>query len=303
MCRWWTWRLWAVFGVGAVFCVATPPALPQDSSPNWQQTVPVQTPKYDPPGWNAPNTDARIRSLDKSVPCDLAAVLDQTGRREMEFGNALEKFTAQENIRYQRFDRSGSPNETQSGTFDYTFAFEERNGGTVSQEYRTPIKGSHDFGEAGHDVGQVALALIFDPSLQTDYQMTCEGVDAWRGQRAWVIRFEQRKDRPSRTFQFREEKSTYSAMLKGRAWISSENSQILHLEINLMQVPAGMRLEAGAMSIDYGAVPVASGEFTMWLPQHVETYWEFRDHRAMLTHSFSKFQVFLVRTKLAPQNN
>jgi hypothetical protein len=131
--------------------------------------------------------------------------------------------------------------------------------------------------------------------------MTCEGLDNWRGQRSWVIRFEQQKDRPSRTFQFKEEKSIYSAMLKGRAWVSSENWQILHLEINLTQVPSGMRLEGGAMSIDYAAVPVASGKLTLWLPQRVETYWEFRDYRAMLIHSFRKFQVFLVETKVTIQ--
>ena len=250
MCRGWTWRLCAILGVGLVFCVLTIRAATQDI--NWQQTVPVQNLNYDPPGWNPPNPDAKIRSLNDSVPCDLAAVLIQTGRRETEFGNALEKFTAQESIEYKRFDRSGEQRETRSGTFDYTFAFEELDGGTVTEEHRAPIKGSHDFGEAGHDVGQVALALIFDPSLQTDYQMTCEGVDSWRGEKSWVIRFEQRKDRPSRTFQFREEKDTYPAMLKGRAWISSDHSQILHLEINLTQVPAGKRLKGGAMSIDYG---------------------------------------------------
>jgi len=294
-------RLYSVLDLSLVLCVGTLRAAPQDV--NWQQTKPVQNQNYDPLEWNPPNTDAKIRSLNKSVPCDLAAILAQTGRRETEFGNALEKFTAKESIEYKRFDRTGEQKETQSGTFDYTFAFEERNGGTVSEEHRAPNKGSHDFSEGGHDVGQVALALIFDPSLQTDYQMTCEGVDNWQGQKSWVIRFEQRKDRPSRTFQFREEKGTYPAMLKGRAWISSDSSQILHLETNLTEVPAGTRLEGGAMSIDYGAVPVASGELTMWLPQRVRTYWNFKDSGAMLVHSFSKFQVFLVRTKLTPQEN
>ena len=197
-----------------VLSVAMLRAFPQD--PNWQQTVPVQTQKYDPPGWNPPNTEAKIRSLTKPVPCDLASILDQTGRRATEFANALEKFTAQESIEYKRFDRRGDLKETQSGTFDYTFAFEERNDGIASKEYRAATKASRVFAEAGHDVGQVALALIFHPSLQTDYQMSCEGLDNWRGQRSWVIRFEQRKDRPSRTFQFNEEKGTYSAMLKGR---------------------------------------------------------------------------------------
>lgn len=290
----------AALGVVALG-VATPRAVPQDA--NWQQTIPVQNQNYDPPGWNPPNTDAKIRSLDKSASCDLAAILDQTGRRAAEFADALEKFTAQENIEYKRFDRRGDLKETQSGTFDYTFAFEDRNGGIASQEYRAATKRSRSFAEAGNDVGQVALALIFHPSLQTDYQMTCEGVDKWRDQRSWVVRFEQRKDRPSRTFQFNEEKSTYSAMLKGRAWVSSENWRILHLEINLTQVPSGMRLEGGAMSIDYTAVPVASGKLTMWLPQRVETYWDFRDYRAMLIHAFSKFHVFLVQVKVTPGEN
>jgi|SRR5579872_1012221 len=295
----WTCRLRTVLWLGLVLCVSTVRAASQDV--NWQQTMPVQNQNYDPPGWNPPNTDSKIHSLNRAFPCDLAAILTQTGRRETEFGNTLEKFTAQESIEYKRFDRSGEQKETQSATFDYTFAFEDRDGGTVAEEHRAPNKGSHDFAEAGHDVGQVALALIFDPSLQTDYQMTCEGVDNWRGQKSWVVRFEQRKDRPSRTFQFRDGKGTYPAMLKGRAWISSDSSQILHLEANLTQVPTGTRLEGGAMSVDYGAVPVASGELTMWLPQRVRTYWDFKDSRAMLVHSFSKFQVFLVKTKLTPQ--
>lgn len=298
MCRRWTWRACVVLELILAFCLATLGAAPQDV--NWQQTVPIQGQNYNPPEWNPPNTDAKIRSLDKSASCDLVAILDQTGRRATEFATALERFTAQESIEYKRFDPRGVLKTTQSGTFEYTFEFEEHNGGTASQEYRTATKRSHDFAEAGSDVGEVALALIFHPSLQTDYQMTCEGVDKWRGQRSWVIGFEQRKDRPSQTFQFREEKSTYSAMLKGRAWVSSENGQILHLEINLTQVPPGMRLQGGAMSIDYGAVQVASGKLTLWLPQQVQTYWDFRDYRAMLIHSFRRFQVFLVETKIMP---
>ncbi|HEV3510068.1 MAG TPA: hypothetical protein VGS05_00100 [Candidatus Sulfotelmatobacter sp.] len=286
-------------GLGLVFRVATLGAVAQDI--NWQQTVPIQNQRIDPPGWNPPNTDAKIRSLTKSPSCDLAAILDQTGGRAAEFAGALEKFTAQESIEYKRFDRSGDLNETHSGVFDYTFAFEELKGGRASQEYRAATKGSRTFPEAGHDVGEVALALIFHPSLQTDYEMACEGMDHWKGQQAWVIRFEQRKDRPTRTFQFKEDNGIYPAMLEGRAWVSSKEWQILHLEINLTQVPSGMRLEGGAMSIDYAAVPVASGELTLWLPQRFETYWEFRDYRAMLIHSFSKFQVFLVKTKVTPK--
>jgi hypothetical protein len=298
MHRSWTLRACTVPLVILAFCLTTLWVFPQDV--NWQQTIPVQNQKYDPPEWNPPNTDSKIPSLDHSAPCDLAAILDQAGKRATEFAGALERFTAQESIDYKRFDSAGDLKVTHSGTFDYTFVFEDHNGGTASQEYRTPTKKTHDFPEAGNDVGEVALAIIFHPSLQPDYQMRCEGVDKWRGQRSWVIVFEQRNDRPAQTFRYREDKTTYSVMLKGLAWISTENWQILHLEINLTQAPPGITLQGGTMSIDYGAVPVASGKLTLWLPQRVQTWWEFRDYRAMLIHSFKKYQVFLVETKIVP---
>jgi hypothetical protein len=298
MCRRWTLRVCTVLQVILAFGLATPSASPQDV--NWQQTIPIQTQRYDPPDWNPPNTDSKIRSLDHSAPCDLAAILDRAGKRATEFAGNLERFTAQESINYKRFDPAGDLKVMHSGTFDYTFVFEDHNGGTASQEYRTPTKKTHDFSEAGNDVGEVALVLIFHPSLQADYQMRCEGIDKWRGQRSWVIAFEQRKDRPAKTFRYREEKTTYPAMLKGRAWISTENWQILHLEINLLQVPPGTALQGGTMSVDYGAVPIASGKLTLWLPQRVQTWWEFRDYRTTLIHSFKKFQVFLVETKILP---
>ncbi len=88
----------------------------------------------------------------------------------------------------------------------------------VSREYRSPREG-HAFPEIGQDTGQVALGLIFRPQMQTDYEMNCEGLDQWKGQKAWIIRFQQRKDKPRRTMQIHYQGGEIGVMLKGRAWI------------------------------------------------------------------------------------
>ncbi len=290
-----TWRRFAILEFSLICYVATLSAVPQD--PNWQQTVPIQSQRYDPLEWKPPSSDSTIPSLDKSAPCDLAAILDQTGRRETEFGNALKKFTAQESIEYRRFDPRGELKETRSGTFDYTFAFEERDGGTVSQEYRAATKGSRDFSEARHDVGQVALALIFDPSLQPDYQMSCEGAANWQHQRSWVIRFEQRKDRPNHIRTYMINGILYHIRLRGRAWIRADTSQIVRMETDIAEPVAKIKLRLEHMQVEYRPVTFPRRHIELWLPHSAELYMDFLGHRFYRRHYFSNFELFSVETK------
>src|SRR5271169_724932 len=126
--------------------------------------------------WNPPDVDAPLHALAALPPCDLPKVLKETGARAVELTTNLENFTAQEQIEYKRLDRIGFPEESDASLFDYVFAFEQRDGRHVSREYRTPAKGGHAFPTSGQDTGQVALALIFLPTLQTDYATTCEGL-------------------------------------------------------------------------------------------------------------------------------
>jgi len=247
--------------------------------------------------WNPPDVDAPLHALAALPPCDLPKVLKETGARAVELTTNLENFTAQEQIEYKRLDRIGFPEESDASLFDYVFAFEQRDGRHVSREYRTPAKGGHAFPTSGQDTGQVALALIFLPTLQTDYATTCEGLDKWNGQFAWVIHFQQRKDKPSRTIEFRTKEGTYFPMLKGRAWISMENSQVLHLETNLMHSAPSADLQSGATSIDYAPVQIQSRKLELWLPQRVEAYWEISNRRIILYHTFSNFKLFTVETE------
>jgi len=244
--------------------------------------------------WMPPDVNAPLPSLTSMPPCDLPKVLQDAGAQAVELTANLENFTAEEKIEYQRLDRDGVPEESDFSVFDYVFAFEQVGGGRASREYRTPAKGGHAFPASAQDTGEAALALIFLPALQTDYEMTCEGLDKWNGQVAWVIHFRQRQDKAARTLQFRVTKGTYFARLAGRAWIAIENGHIVHLETNTMQAIPSINIQSGATAIDYAPVQITSRKLELWLPERIEAYWEIGDRRTILYHTFSDFRVFSV---------
>jgi len=247
--------------------------------------------------WAPPDVDAALPSLSQNPACDLSNVLVQAGASASELATNLERFTALEHIVYKKFGRMGVPNEVNDGTFDYVFAFEEHHGGSVSQEYRSPTKGNYAFRGGEQDTGEVALALIFHPNMQTDYQMSCEGLDKRNGQLAWVIHFQQRSDKPGRTLSFPAANGSYWAMLKGRAWISAEDFHVIHLETNLMADIPAIKLQSSAISIDYALVYNQSQKIGLWLPERIEGYWEFADGRAILLHTYTDFKLFVVETE------
>lgn len=247
--------------------------------------------------WTPPNVDATLAGLSEGISCPLLDVLERTGARAVELTANLENFTARERIEYMSLDQYGGLEEQESGAFEYTFGFETRGGGRASQEYRTAAKGSHAFPASGQDTGLAALALIFLPSMQGDYDMSCEGVGKWAGKPAYIVRFEQKKNKPARTLQIRTDKGASGLMLRGRAWISAENSQVQHLEINSMQGLPIAKLRSNAIAIDYGPVQLRSKNMELWLPQYVEAYWEYEARRMVLTHTLTNFQVFSVETE------
>jgi len=126
--------------------------------------------------WSPPDVDAVLPGISGIVACALPTVLEGAGERAVELFVNLENFTAKERIEYVSQDDHGAIEERDSSVFDYAFGFETRGGGRTSQEYRTVAKGGHALSASGQDTGLVALALICLPSLQSDYDMRCEGV-------------------------------------------------------------------------------------------------------------------------------
>jgi hypothetical protein len=247
--------------------------------------------------WSPPDVSAPVRPISLSPPCDLSSVLKEVGTHAQELTANLENFTAEEKIEYEMLDQNGFQTDNDSAVFDYVFAFDQRGGGRVSHEYRTPANGGHSFPASGQDTGQVALGLIFHSSMQADYDMNCAGLGEWNGEPAWVIQFQQRKDKPKRTLQFRNQEGSFSAMLKGRAWISRRNAQVLRLETALMQGIPQLRIRSSVVVVDYAPVEIRSLKLELWLPQRVEAYWEISDRRTILYHTFSSFKLFSVDTE------
>ena len=253
--------------------------------------------------WTPPNVDAPLKSLSLTPPCDLSDVLQHAAANSLILASNLQKFTAQEHIAYVMLDRNGMLRDFDSGSFDYVYSMEQQKGGAASREYRTPVKGSHAFPASGLDVGEVAIVLIFRPDFQTDYEMKCEGMDERNGRLDWVVRFQQHKDKPGRTVRFWADNDAYPARLKGRAWLSKDNFQVVHLEANLMGDLSQIGLQEFSVLADYKFVQNPSENLELWLPDHVVTYTatNFDARRMILAHNFSDFRLFKVKTKITIQ--
>jgi hypothetical protein len=247
--------------------------------------------------WAPPNVSAAVPHLESIPPCDLSKVLEGVGAHAVELTTNLQNFAAEEYIQFEMMDQYGMAEQNDAGAFDYTLSFEQQNTGVSTREYRTPAKGGHNFEASRQDMGQVALALIFLPTRQSDYDMTCEGVDKRDGASAWLVRFQQRKDQPRRTLVFSVKGELHPAMLKGRAWISIEHLQVMRLEAALMQDIPSMGIQSGIISVDYAPVQIESKKLELWLPQRIEAYWQILSHRVMLYHTFSDFKLFSVDTQ------
>jgi hypothetical protein len=275
--------------------------------------VPAQTPAAGTKGpdrqlihrslnWAPPQVDEPLRDHVSSLPCVLSDILEHTGARANELYDSLESFSAQERIEYQASDHMGYLQDARTGTFDYVVLFGQTPGGTTVQESRKPKPGSHLLAVFSQDVGLPEMALMFLPEIQDDYEMSCEGTGEWNGQRTQVVHFVQRKDKPNHTLSFRDSKgAARPARLKGRAWIAADSGEVLHMETSLMEEIPAAKVRHWYLSIDYAPVQFRSQNVRMLLPQAVDAYYDFEDHRTTAYHTFADFMLFSVQTDQAIQ--
>jgi hypothetical protein len=246
--------------------------------------------------WDPPDTDAPIPSVSAEPPCSLPDVLAQAAARAQMLVSSLQNFNAQEKIQYEELDDFNNPVDSRIAHFDYLVDLDQRKGGLVVRETRTSGHAVVSLPDLMQDAGLPALALIFLPIYQGDYEMRCEGADHRDGQAAWVIHFQQRKDKPARTRSFRAPNAHYPGKLKGRAWISAESGDILRIETNLVEPIAMIHLRSNAVSLDYAPVNFPSRNVTLWLPQSAETFSDFGGSRYIVQHTYTDFQLFSVQT-------
>ena len=103
-------------------------------------------------------------------------------------------------------------------------------------------------------------------------------------------------DQPATISGFRVGNKSFPILLKGSAWIDSDNYQILHLETDLLQPIPEMKLYVEHQSLDYGPVIITGRGLTIWLPQTAEITLGFRGKRLMERHIYSDFKLFSIDT-------
>ncbi|HKW62666.1 MAG TPA: hypothetical protein VJN89_08990 [Candidatus Acidoferrum sp.] len=249
--------------------------------------------------WSPPDVDENVPPVEAGTACNVAEVLEKTGKRIQEFVGNVDRFTATESLVHETLSRSGSVSRTEKRQYDYVVSIEEIRPGILDlEEYEG--KGSVPVDPPGGMVtkGLSALALIFHPYYSGTFSMRCEGLATLDGKRAWQLYFQQRKDKPNQIRAYRAGSNrSYPIDLKGRAWIIADSYQILSLQTDLIAPVPDIRLATEHTAIEYGPVNFRSRGLDMWLPQAAEVYMGLKGKHIHRRISFSNYLLFAVDDK------
>jgi tetratricopeptide (TPR) repeat protein len=246
--------------------------------------------------WGPPGVDDAKPPVAPDVTCPYQQVLEASGERVKQLVDNITKFAAIEDLVHEQLDKTGNPISKETRKFNYVASITEEQPGFLStSEYRNLRYGITDLPDHIVTTGFVTLALIFHPDMRENFEMTCEGLGDWRGQTAWLMYFRQRDDKPSRFADYRVGMETYPMKLKGRAWISTDNLQIVRIESDLASpLP---QLSVQHQIAEYGPVHFQQKNVELWLPQSVDIYLELNRHHYYRRHSFDHFMLFSVNSE------
>jgi hypothetical protein len=231
------------------------------------------------------------------VACVLPTVLAGATERTKQFVANLQKFSATEHLEHYAIDATGKRLSPQTRNFDYVAEISTIKGGLFNlDEYRNGNVERAKFPANVATEGIPGMALIFHPSLSSDFKFDCEGLGAWQNRPAWILHFVQRDERTSRLGGYRTQDHYYPWVFKGRAWIDAGSYQIIRLQIELAKPIPAVGLTEQLEFINYAAVTFHTRKQQLWLPQSAEMYMERRGQRFYRIHTFSDFKIFAVDT-------
>lgn len=245
-----------------------------------------------------PDVDSAAPPVAEGETCELRQVLAGAALRARELADNLERFSATELVMNDDLDAKGTSRKSVQRSFSYVAILERPKTDMIVMDEL------HDgqYGVANFDVplmmeGIPAIGLVFNAVFQQDFNFTCEGLGQWKGQPAWQIRFEQRSDRPSRMHDWTIDYKTYHTNLKGRAWLSSGDFQLLHVDTDLMNPITDLKLEYQHMAIDYQPASFPDHKKALWLPSGAQIYCKYRGHYFRQEHDLSNFTLFSTGTQ------
>jgi hypothetical protein len=246
--------------------------------------------------WRPPDINTDMPPVRNDGLCPLSQILHETSERATELVENLQRFTATEQIEHTEFRKNGKPRRPTSELFSYVAELKENPFGEFwVDEYRTASRQSDP--PPLVENATAASALIFHPKMIGDFEIHCEGQTDLQGLPAWQLGFEERPD-PNKSFSaFRINGTEYPVRLKGRAWISADNYQVLRLQRDLVAPVPEINLQFEHSDIAYAPVEFANHRFSLWLPKIASMDVGYQGHHYQRVHSFSHFQLFLVDTE------
>ncbi len=270
------------------------PAVPPPAANSMPQPMPPAVVRP----WAPPDVDAKEYVVASDVTCSADQMVQRTQVRTMKQLANFEKFMATEHIEHQDVDAYGNSGPVKAKDFTYLvfirrtkkssfFLDEERDGGENLSEFPTSLASR----------GLVGLGVfLFDPDYQSDVTFTCAGLGEWRGQAAWEIRFEQRREVPSRVMTWKNSRGIFPVALKGRVWVAANSYDLLHIETDLREPIPQLELDRDHLTIDYGPVKFDHGQTSLWLPWYAELYMQVHGKRYHHRHTLTNYALFSVDT-------
>jgi hypothetical protein len=248
--------------------------------------------------WKPPFAFQPVPGISATPACDLDAVLESAGHRAQDLLDHLQNFDAHERVRFESTDARGNSLLYLRGRFDYQVDFGDEMSPLQVHETREPIGHGNDSTLDGAiDRGLAAMALIFLPTLQQDFDMHCDGYVRRRGRGAFVVSFAQMDGKPPHAITIMAGSRKFPIRVRGRAWIAANSGEVIHLETYLMEAVPELGLRSNATSIDYAPVKFQTKPVELWLPQTATVYANYGKHRTIIEHTFSNFQLFSVDTR------
>lgn len=247
--------------------------------------------------WLPPDVDAAVPTRLDDKPCPLPAVLQGVEQRMKQLVGSLQKFRATEYIEHFKVDGAGKRGSRQTRTFDYVVSVSQAPNGVFElDEFRNGSVDRSQFPAGTSTEGLPAMALLFHPTMVSDFDFKCEGLGFWDRRPAWRVRFEQRTDRPNRMRDYVVKNVHYPVAIEGRAYIDAATLQVVRLETQLAEPVEKIGLTVERFAINYAPVQFHTDAEELWLPQSAELYVEQKGHRYYREHSFKNFQIFAVDT-------
>ncbi len=242
--------------------------------------------------WRPPDVDDAKPTVAPGVACPSTEVLSEAGKRVQKLVQDVTRFAADEDLFHQTLDRAGLSTHAETRKYNYVAAISPEPGTVLIDEYRTDRGTQAGAPDAIASTGFVILALVFHPEMQGDFDFDCEGRGEWRGEPSWLVHFRQRHDRPNHMHGYSVGGEFYRVDLKGRAWISADKFQILRIEADMVNPMRQIQLLSEHQTVEYGPVPFAKKNTTLWLPKNAEIYFDFRKHHYYRHHSFDHYMLF-----------